>query len=134
MEIYSNPSLLVNVGGAFLFQCNYDCKLLCLSEHLPRVYKDIITYWQKIAATCPQNKTEVLDQVIWNNKFLIVNKKSIYFPRWHQAGIIYISDIFDVEKNCFLSFNSLCEKYNTKFNFLQYYSILSSIPPSWKNY
>ena len=80
---YIPTSLLVNVGGALLFQCNYDCKLLCLSKHLPRFYKDIITYWQKIAATCPENKTDVLDQVIWNNKFLIVNKISIYFPRWH---------------------------------------------------
>ena len=76
---YIPTSLLVFVGGAFLFQCNYDCKLLCLSEHLPRFYKDIITYWQKIAATCPQNKTEVLDQVIWNNKFLIVIKNQFIF-------------------------------------------------------
>ena len=129
---YIPTSLLANVGGAFLFQCNYDCKLLCLSEHLPRFYKDIITYWQKIAVSCPQNKVEVLNQVIWNNRFLIVDKKSIYFPRWHQTGIIYISDLFDAEKNCFLSFNSLCEKYNAKFNFLQYYSMLSSVPASWK--
>ena len=42
---YIPTSLLANVGGAFLFKCNYDCKLLCLSEHLPRFYKDIITYW-----------------------------------------------------------------------------------------
>ena len=48
---YISTSLLANGGGAFLFQCNYDCKLLCLSEHLPRIYKDVITYWQKIVAT-----------------------------------------------------------------------------------
>ena len=74
----------------------------------------------------------MLDQVNWNNRFLIVNKKSIYFPHWHRAGIIHISDLFDTEKNCFLSFNSLCKKYNTKLNFLQYYSIPSAIPHSWK--
>ena len=67
-----------------------------------------------------------------NNRFLIVNKKSIYFPHWHRAGIIHILDFFDAEKNCFLSFNSLCERCNTKLNFLQYYSILSAIPHSWK--
>ncbi len=126
---YISTSLLANVGGTFLFQCNYDCKLLCLSEQLPRFYKDIIVHWQKIASIFPQNKSEVLEQVIWNNRFLIVNKKSVYFPHWHRAGVAHISD---AEKNHFLSFNSLCEKFKTKFNFLQYYSIISALPRSWK--
>ena len=66
---YIPTSVLAEVGGAFLFQCNYDCKLLCLIEHLPTIYKDVITYWQKIAATCSQSKPAVLDQVIWNRRF-----------------------------------------------------------------
>ena len=53
---------------------------------------------------------------------MLIKNRSIF-----RAGITV-----DEEKNCFLAFNSLCEKYNTKFNFLQYYSILSSIPSSWK--
>ena len=94
-------SFLANVGGTFLFQCKYDCKLLCLSEYLPRFYKNIIAHWQKIASTDPQNKSEVLEQVIWNNRFLIVNKKSVYFPHWHQAGVTHISDLLDTEKITF---------------------------------
>ena len=46
---YIPTSLLANIGGAFLFQCNYDLKLFCLGERLPRFYKDVIAYWQKIA-------------------------------------------------------------------------------------
>ena len=61
---YIPTSFLANVGGTFLFQCNYDCKLLCLSEYLPRFYKNIIAHWQKIASSDPQNKSEVLEQVI----------------------------------------------------------------------
>ena len=114
-----------------MFQCNYGCNSLNLNKHVPSFYKDI-TYWQKITATCPQTKSEVLNQIIRNNRFLLVNKKSIYLPRWHQDGIIHISDVFDEEKNCFLSYNSLCEKFKTKLNFLQYCSIISSIPSSWR--
>ena len=29
-------SLLSNVGGKLLFQCNYDLKYLCINEHLPK--------------------------------------------------------------------------------------------------
>ena len=69
-----------------------------------RFYKNIIAHWQKIALTDPQNKSEVLEQVIWNNRFLIVNKKSVYFPHWHQTGVTHILDVLDREKNHFLSF------------------------------
>ena len=64
---YIPTSLLANVGGTLLFQCNYDCNSLKLNKHLPSFYKDIITCWQKVTANCPQTKSEVLDQIIWNN-------------------------------------------------------------------
>ena len=56
-----STSFPANVGGTFLSHCNYDCKLLCLSEYLPRFYNNIIAHWQKIASTDPQNKSEVLE-------------------------------------------------------------------------
>ena len=60
------PLFLLMSVTPFLCQCNCDCRLFCLSDHLPRFqYKDVITYWQKIVATCPKNKPEVLNQVIW---------------------------------------------------------------------
>ena len=38
-------SILHKVGGAFLFQCNYDLKLLDL-KNLPAVYKSDLAVWQ----------------------------------------------------------------------------------------
>ena len=57
-----------------------------------------------------------------------VNKKSLYFPRWYQAGIICISD-FPRIKEPFSAFNLILF---AKLNFLQHYSILSSVPSFWK--
>ena len=56
----------------------------------------------------------------------------VFFPHWYQAGIKQISDLFDSCEGHFLPFNSFCNKFNVKCNFLQYYSILSSIPQNWK--
>ena len=56
----------------------------------------------------------------------------VFFPHWYQAGIKQISDLFDSCEDHFLSFDSLRNKFNVKCNFLQYYSILSSIPQNWK--
>ena len=56
----------------------------------------------------------------------------VFFPHWYQAGIKQISDLFDSCAGHFLPFNSFCNKFNVKCNFLQYYSILSSTPQNWK--
>ena len=56
----------------------------------------------------------------------------VYLPHWHRAGIKQISDLFDEHENCFMPFLSLRNKYSLNCNFLQYYSLLSAIPQSWK--
>ena len=130
---YIPTSLLANVGGTFLFQCNYDCKLLCLSEYLPRFYKDIIALWQKITTTDPQNTSEVLEQVIWKNRFLIVNKKLLYFPHWDQAGQSLTYQTYLTQKKItFYLLILFAKKFKRKYNFLQYYSIISAFSRSWK--
>ena len=56
----------------------------------------------------------------------------VFFPHWYQAGIKQILDLFDSCEGHFLPFNSFCNKFNVKCHFLQYYSILPSIPQNWK--
>ena len=56
----------------------------------------------------------------------------VFFPHCYQAGIKQIWDLFYSCEGHFLPFNSFCNKFNVKCNFLQYYSILSSIPQNWK--
>ena len=129
---YIPKSLLADVGGTELFKCNYDYNLLDLNNHLPAFYKQIIFYWQDIATATPKNNNEVLSQPIWNNRSLTVNKKMVFFLHCYQAGIKQISDLFDSCEGRFLSFESFRNKFNIKCNFLQYYSILSSIPQNWK--
>ena len=129
---YIPKSLLADVGGTELFKCNYDYNLLDLDNHLPAFYKQIIFYWQDIVTATSKIKNEVLSQQIWNNRFLTVNKKMVFFPHCYRAGIKQIWDLFYSCEGHFLPFNSFCNKFNVKCNFLQYYSILSSIPQNWK--
>ena len=129
---YIPKSFLSSVSGTDLFQCNYDCNLLDLNGHLPEFYKQIIHHWQKIVSMTPRSKTEILSQTIWNNKFITIDKKMVYLPLWHRAGIKKISDLFDENENCFLPFLSLRNKYTLTCNFLQYHGLISAIPKSWK--
>ena len=125
-------SLLSNVGGSLLFQCNYNIQFLPLNENLPKFYRDIISHLQKINNINPKTKGDVLNQIIWNNQFIRVNKLSVFFPAWNKVGIEKLSCLFDNEGNTLLSLTTFMQKYNVKCNFLQYYSLLSAIPQEWK--
>ena len=116
---YIPKSFLSSVSGTDLFQCNYDCNLLDLNGHLPEFYKQIIHHWQEIVSMTPRSKTDILSQTIWNNKFITIDKKMVYLPLWHRAGIKQISDLFDENENGFLPFLSLRNKYTLTCNFLQ---------------
>ena len=75
---------------------------------------------------------DVLNQIIWNNQYIRVNKSSVFFPGWKKVGRENLSCLFDDESNTLMTFTTFMQKYNVKSNFLQYYSLLSAIPQEWK--
>ena len=124
---------LANIGGTILFSCNYELKSLHLNKNLPLFYKNIISHWQELINATPTRKKDILDQIVWNNRFIKVNKTSVYFQKWHQAGIYKLISLLDKSKKRFLSFNMFVNQFQVKCNFLQYHSLLSAIPSDWKN-
>ena len=123
---------LSGVGGTLVFRCNYDLKYLNLSAKLPTFYKDIISHWQELNKVVPTIKKDVLDQIVRNNRFITINKASVYFRNWHHAGIHKLSSLLDDYNNRFLSFNEFSQKFKVKSNFLQYHGFLSAISCHWK--
>ena len=75
--------LLSGVGGTLLFQCNYDIKYLNLSADLPAFYKGVISHWQELNNAIPTTKKDVSDQIVWNNRFIKINKTSAFIRSWH---------------------------------------------------
>ena len=126
--------LLSGVGGTLLFQCNYDTKYLNLSANLPTFYKDVISHWQELNNVVPSAKKDVCDQIVWNNRFIKINKASAYFRSWHQAGICKLSSLLDESDTRFLTFNEFLRKFKVKCNFLQYHGLVSAMPSVWKKY
>jgi len=118
---------LSGVGGTLVFRCNYDSKYWNLSANLPTFYKDIISHWQELNKVVPTTKKDVLEQSIWNNRFVTINKASVYFQNWHHAGIHKLSSLFDENNNRFLSFNEFSRKFKVQCNILQYHGLLSAI-------
>ena len=74
----------------------------------------------------------MLNQIVWNNQFIRVNKSSVFFSGWQKVGIENLLCLFDNESNTLMTFTTFMQKYKVKGNFLQYYSLLSALPQEWK--
>ena len=120
-----------HLGGTFLFECNFDIHDLNLSSELPSFYKEILSAWQEIHSTDPSSADEYGNEIIWNNRFIRIDGKPIFFLSWCQKGVIKIRDL--LVDGRFLSITEFQDKYGLKVNFLKYYGLLSAIPSGWKN-
>ena len=72
------------------------------------------------------------EEIIWNNKAILVNSKPIFFHSWYNAGVVQINDLLNNNGHSFLAFDELLRSFNIRTHFLQYYSLISVIPYQWK--
>ena len=88
--------LLKPVGGKFLLHCNFEVSKLNIS--LPAAfYRQCLVAWSELNASEPSSVHEIVNQVTWNNKFLCVDKKSVYRRDIADQGFCKIWDLFSVD-------------------------------------
>ena len=63
-----------DVEGKLIFNCNFLLKTLWHLSRLLLFYKDVLNTWQRIVAHTPLSKNEMENEVVWNNKFLQLQK------------------------------------------------------------
>ena len=67
-------------------------------ETLPSFYLNIVNSWIKIKSThksVPNYHSEIRKEVIWGNKFVKFQNKSLVFKNWIDSNLIYLNDILD---------------------------------------
>ena len=108
LEDYESPwkmflgELLKPFGAKFLLHCNFEVSKLNIS--LPAFYRQCLVAWSELNAREPSSVHEIVNQVIWNNKFLCVDKKSVYRRDLAGQGFCKIWDLFNVQLNLEQSF------------------------------
>ena len=118
-------------GGKLLFNCDMlegDKRLDDISNPF---YKDIIRNWFALNSTINQDyTTKIGTKILWNNKSIKINKKTLCYLTWIEKGIICISDLYYNQN--ILGFNDFINKYGIRTDFLTYYGICAAVPPEWK--
>jgi len=76
---------------AFLTKCNFATNTLDLDETLPTFHKNMLGYWCDFEiSTDIDSKTNPKNEIVWNNRKILVGKKSVFYLKWYDAGITSI--------------------------------------------
>lgn len=61
----------------------------------PTFYKSVLTVWQELHSKTPLHAVDMKQEIIWNNRFIKVEGKTIFNKTWMNKGILRIYDLLD---------------------------------------
>ena len=115
--------LLRDYGEMFLFGCNYDIKEYKINSTF---YHELLHWWADFRKDF-STKPSTSECVIWDNKLIKIDGKSIYYHNYVKAGIIFCNQML-FDKNNLELYNSAKCKGLIHTNFLTWSGIRSVIP------
>ena len=120
--------LLSPVGGRFVLHCNFHTSKLKI--RLPDYYKECFDTWSDLNGKTPTCYREIINELIWNNRFLCHDKKSMYRRDIVNLGFIKIGDLITEDNSFLYGINSLVNPEQRFFLM----SIVNSIPAEWRSF
>jgi len=83
---------------------------------------EVIEIWKNIIIKNPiRNRNQLLATPLWHNP--LVAEYSLFYPKWFQNGIYFISDIVNPNDGQLLSLDQLKIKFGFNVNMLEYFRI-----------
>ena len=99
-EDYRSPwkaildKLLSPIGGRFVLYCNFDTSKLKIQ--FPAYYKECFDVWSELNGKKPSSSQDVVNEIIWNNKFFCIEKMSLYRKDLIDLGFLKIGDVISI--------------------------------------
>lgn len=117
-------------GGHFILYCNMSKKSCITMGQCPSFYRDILSAYFDFRLLDLKYK-EKSETIVWNNEYVRVNGRTVFFAEFFRAGLWYISDLFDREGRL-LDFNTWMRRGVEKQMYMKWCSIVSAIPKELK--
>ena len=76
------------MGGKFLFHCNFNLAKLLIA--LLDFYKECVLTWSSLNKYNPSSLPDIVNQVVWSNRFICVDSRSVYNAKLFDVGLIKI--------------------------------------------
>jgi hypothetical protein len=106
--------------------------LIVLSGKFNPFWKNVINVWASVKDDPSTAPEEILSQPIWHNGRIRVGGQPVFFSHWVKSVIFFINDLIKKDGSL-LSLTDLKNNYNINIHFLEYHSIMLSIPQEWKS-
>lgn len=113
---------LKKYGGILLLKCNYDIRDLNLS--LNGFYQQLLDWWADFRNVF--SDINYARYVIWNNKEIRIDNKSVFYKKYADCGIFYLNDLLFSLDNV-RSFEFL-KNMGLDSNFLTWSALRLSVP------
>ena len=81
---------LLDFGGSFLLKCNY---VKFLPKILPKFYRECLNEWAAYKNAHAPITCNVLNEIISNNKFILIGGKPLFRKKIVNKGIIKLWDV-----------------------------------------
>ena len=115
--------LLEDYGGTFFVSCNYNMRDYNINSLF---YSELLQWWDDFRnafSTLPLTA----ENIIWNNKLIKIDGKSIYYHNYVKAGIL-LTNQMQFDKGSLESYNIATNAGLKQSNFLTWAGIRSAIP------
>jgi hypothetical protein len=121
--------LLTRILGNHSFQCSLDMSKL--RKWMPIFYLQVFEAWEKSKVDPEGDPFKIRREILWQNKYINIKKKEMFYEDWYKNGIVLYHDIID-EKGEFKSEEKLQAEFKVKIKVMDYNSLKLAIPRSWK--
>ena len=125
-----------NVGSKLILRCAFDLKKLCIK--LPKYYEECFRCFAEYSVA--NNLTEqalcheINNTVVWNNKFICIQGKSVFCGALFKKGIITLQDLTTEENGFINGFQILASASLTPKETFQLMAIIDAIPTQWRHH
>ena len=120
---------LQGVGGKLVLSCNFDSRKLPI--YIPAFYTECFDAWSELTSTSVNSYEDVINQVIWNNKNIIVQKESVFDEYLFTLGIIKIGDLLS-DTGIFFQSSTILQANLSPIQRFKLMSIADAIPQNWR--
>ena len=96
------------------------------------VVTSILKAWSELHYSEPKEKSDIMNQVLWYNVHIRREQKPFIVKKMYRAGIKTVHDIFDDHALKFHSYDEIMHSFGNIGSYLDYASVVNSIPQEWK--
>ena len=122
-------SSLIGRGEVSSFM-KYECDTKYLVG-VPNFYRQLFHFWYELHSRPPEGADEILDEYLWYNRSILIDKKTTFLKSWNEGGIKRISDVMKFN-GLIRSKEDLANEFGIHIDIMKYNSLISAIPSKWK--